>query len=100
MRFLPVFLLCALGGTVLAQTNVTISGGEVKLRNADGSSLSVGSERVASDVDMVGVAVINGEVYIDGDRVPTGTRSYKGRKSGKSYRIEWGRDGNVSVAEK
>jgi len=92
-------LSCLLTGSVLAQTSVNISGGEVKLRNQDGSTVIVGSKRVAADVDMTGVAVINGEVYIDGDKVPRGRTTYKGRKSGKTYRIKWGKDGNVSVAE-
>jgi len=97
MKLLLLFWL--LTGSVMAQTSVNVSGGEVKLRNQDGSVVVVGSGRVAADVDMTGVAVINGEVYIDGDKVPTGRTSYKGRKSGKTYRIQWGKDGNVSVAE-
>jgi len=88
-----------LTGSVLAQASVNVSGTEVKLRNQDGSTVTVGSDRVAADVDMTGVAVINGEVYIDGDKVPPGKTTFKGRKSGKTYRIKWGKDGNVSVTE-
>lgn len=94
-----LLLSCLLTGSALAQTSVNISGGEVKLQNQDGSKVIVGSERVAADVDMTGVAVINGEVYIDGDKVPAGKTTYKGRKSGKTYRIQWGKNGNVSVTE-
>lgn len=95
-RFL--LLLSLLAVPALAQVSVDVSGHGVRVQS--GSDVSVNSGGVAPDVQMVGVAVINGEVFIDGDKVPKGKTLYTSKKSGKTYRITWGKDGNVSVAEK
>ena len=100
MKWLPVALLCLLTGAVLAQTGTHVAGGEAKRKVQNASATPAGASRIDADADIVGVTVINDEVYIDGDRVPTGVTSFKGRKSGTSYRIQWGRDGNISVTEK
>ena len=50
-------------------------------------------------VEIEGITIINGEVSIDGVKIPRGTRKYRSPKSGKSYLIEWGHGNNVSVAE-
>lgn len=55
---------------------------------------------IGSDVQIEGVAVINGKVFIDGVKVPKGTTSYRSKKTGKSYQIRWGNNGNVEVTEK
>jgi len=47
---------------------------------------------VAAGALIVGVTVINGEVWIDGERVPRDATRFTGR-SGKRYRIE--RDGSA-----
>jgi hypothetical protein len=44
--------------------------------------------------------VINGEVFVDGEKVPKGKSPYTSKKSGKTYVIKWGKDGNVAVQEK
>jgi hypothetical protein len=49
---------------------------------------------------MDGIAVINGEVFVDGEKVPKGKSPYTSKKSGKTYVIKWGKDGNVAVQEK
>lgn len=54
---------------------------------------------IAADVQMEGVAVINDDVFIDGEKIPRGKTKHTSKKSGKSYRIEWGKNGNVSVEE-
>lgn len=97
MSKLAPILLALLAGPALAQAG---AGDAVKLRRQDGSSISVEAGRVSVDTELTGVTVINGEVYIDGDKVPAGTKSFKGRKSGKTYQISWDKNGNVSVAEK
>ena len=48
---------------------------------------------------MEGVAVINDDVFIDGEKVPRGKTRYTSKKTGKSYRIQWGKNGNVSVEQ-
>ncbi|MDD5176407.1 MAG: hypothetical protein PHQ05_08315 [Sterolibacterium sp.] len=103
VRCLHVGLIAVMGliaHMAEAQVAVDISGHGVSIRNPNGSSVNVNSKAVASDVQMDGVAVINGEVFIDGEQVPKGKTSFTAKKSGKSYRIEWGKDGNVSVSEK
>lgn len=95
------FLMFA--SSALAQVSVDVSGSEVRVQRSAGSEVSVttgSTGGVASDVEMEGVAVINGDVFIDGNRVPKGKTLYTSKKSGKTYRIEWGKNGNVSVSEK
>lgn len=100
-----VSLLCCslfFASLVNAQVAVDVSAGGVRVQTGK-SSVSTASNSAGSidaDVEMEGVAVINGTVYIDGERIPKGKRSHTARKSGKTYLIEWGRDGNVSVREK
>ncbi|MFA6971034.1 MAG: hypothetical protein WC208_06475 [Gallionella sp.] len=53
-----------------------------------------------ADVQIEGVAVINDKVYIDGVRVPKGTRVFTSKKTGRHYLIEWGENDNVTVREK
>lgn len=81
-----------------AQVAVDVSSHGVKVQT--GNSAKIASGTVAPDVQMEGVAIINDEVFIDGERVPKGKTSYTAKKTGKSYRIQWGKDGNVSVSEK
>lgn len=57
-------------------------------------------EAIGIDVEIEGITIINDKVYIDGVLVPNGRREVVSRKTGKVYRIDWGRDGNVSVTEK
>ena len=83
-----------------AQVAVDVSSHGVTVQTGNGSSGKLSSGTVAPDVQMEGVAVINDEVFIDGERVPKGKTSYTAKKTGKSYRIQWGKDGNVSVSEK
>ena len=87
---------------VNAQVAVDVSAGGVRVQTGKtgGSTASNSAGSIDSDVEMEGVAVINGTVYIDGERIPKGKRSHTARKSGKTYLIEWRRDGNVSVREK
>lgn len=67
---------------------------------ADEQSQKNESETIGIDVEIEGVTIINDKVYIDGVLVPRGRREVVSRKTGKIYRIEWGRDGNVTVTEK
>lgn len=67
---------------------------------ADEKSQKNESETIGIDVEIEGVTIINDKVYIDGVLVPRGRREVVSRKTGKIYRIEWGRDGNVTVTEK
>ena len=53
---------------------------------------------IAAGAEITGVTVINGEVWIDGERVPREASRFTGR-SGKSYLIERDREGNVQVRD-
>lgn len=97
--FLILALLAPLGGW--GQVAVEVSGEGVKVQA--GGKRNVVANRtgaVDSDVQMEGVATINGAVFIDGEEVPRGKTMFTGKKSGRVYLIKWGRDGNVAVQEK
>ncbi len=95
---LLVFFSILCGGAY-AQVSVDVSGYGVRIQKGN-NDVGTSSNSVAPDVEMEGVAVINGEVFIDGKKVPKGKTLYTSKKSGKTYRITWGKDGNVSVEEK
>jgi len=88
---------------VSAQVAVDISGAGIKVQTGGAHGASVATNNTGSlgpGVEMEGVAVINGEVFVDGVKVPRGKTSYFSKKSGKTYIIQWGKDGNVAVHEK
>jgi len=104
MKFIGAVVIGLLAvATVNGQVavDVSASGVRVKTGGKDGSSVAVNTAgSVDPDVEMEGVAVINGEVFIDGEKIPKGKTSYTSKKSGKSYLIKWGKNGNVAVQEK
>ena len=86
MLFVP--LVTANGETTIS--NITI--------NAIGDNQSATFQTgISGDAEITGITVINGEVWIDGQKVPRGTTKFTG-KSGKKYRIEW-TDGGVQVRD-
>jgi hypothetical protein len=104
MKFISAILLGSLAlGAANAQAAVDVSAPGVRVQTGGkgGSSVAVNTAgSIEGDVDMEGVAVINGEVFIDGVKVPRGKTAYTSRKTGKTYQIKWGRNGNVAVEEK
>lgn len=98
---LAVFMLAG-AGVAFAQVRVDTDaygvrvnqGGAVEINALPGSQSVIGT-----DVQIAGITVINGNLFIDGEKVPRGRTSYTSKKTGKSYKVDWGRDGNVSVAE-
>jgi hypothetical protein len=46
-----------------------------------------------------GVAVLNGQVYVDGKQVPNGQTIYTSPTTQKTYLIHWGKHDNISVQE-
>jgi len=87
-------------GPAYGQVAVDVSKYGVKIQSADDTAAQLNSGRIAPDVQMEGVAVINGDVFIDGEQVPRGKTSFTAKRSGKTYNIQWGKNGNVSVSEK
>jgi len=88
-------------GVIYAQ----VQAGSAKPRPSDDSkeetsSVSVESGIVGSDVEMIGTAIINGVVYIDGEKLPSSTSVFTSKKTGKTYLVKRGKNGNVSVVEK
>lgn len=99
--YILVSLALLLSGSAQSQVSVDLSGGGVRVQTGKGASVASNSAgTIDPDVQMEGVAVINGEVFVDGDKVPKGKTSYTSRKSGKTYIIKWGKDGSVAVHEK
>lgn len=93
-------LASLLSAGVQAQAAVDVTAGGVRVQVGKGASASNVAGDLGQEVDMEGVAVINGNVYIDGQRIPRGKTMHTSGKTGKVYRIQWRRDGNVAVEEK
>ena len=84
----------------VAAAQVSVSSGGTQVRIGSGNDASNDSGTISGDVEIEGVAILNDKVYIDGVRVPKGVREVTSKKTGKTYRIVWGKDGNISVTEK
>lgn len=92
-------LLVPLGAQ--AQVSVDLSAAGVRVKTGSGQNQAGNTAGlIESDVEMEGVAVINGDVFIDGEKVPPRVTTVTGKKSGKTYVIKRGRDGDVTVHEK
>lgn len=50
-------------------------------------------------VDVQGITIVNGKLWIDNDPVPHGKKFHTSSKTGKTYKIEWGKDNNIAVSE-
>lgn len=101
-------LLATTSGFAAGQVSVDIPGTSVKIKKGDSNTaVSVGPGSTASnsagivedDVEMEGVAIINDDVFIDGEKIQRGKTRHTSKKTGKSYRIKWGKNGNVSVEQ-
>lgn len=96
-------------GLSMAQVNVKVPGVNVSVggKNDNNVSVSVGGKNdvgntagsIDENVEMEGVAIINGSVTIDGEKLPKGKTRHTGKKSGIKYVIKWGKDGNVAVSQ-
>jgi len=82
---------------VYADVSVSTEWVDIKVNEKNTAQNSSGIE---GDVEMDGVAVINDKVYIEGILVPKKQREFRSPKSGKTYLIIQGKDGNVTVTEK
>lgn len=85
-------------GVVVAQVSVSAGSHDVSIGSDNDASNDSGG--IAGDVQIEGITIINDKVYIDGVRVPKGTREVISKKTGRVYRIDWGKDGNITVTEK
>lgn len=99
-RLLSILGLLAWGGCALAQVSVDVSGGRVSVDVPGLPNVSTStSGTLGPGVQMQGVAVLNGRVYIDGVEVKQRSGVYVSPKTGQRYRIVRDRQGNVSVDE-
>lgn len=87
-------------GLSTAQVSVNVPGYSVQVDNASGKAAVNESGVIGSDVEIEGITIINDKLFIDGVEVRRGTKVYTSPKSKKSYKIQWGKGGNISVAEK
>ncbi|OGQ48115.1 MAG: hypothetical protein A3H42_03325 [Deltaproteobacteria bacterium RIFCSPLOWO2_02_FULL_46_8] len=72
---------------------------DTDISDSVGSEDGENSAAIGNDVEITGVAIINGSVWIDGVKIHKPQSVYTSRKNGKIYRIRWGSNDNVSVAE-
>lgn len=103
MRYIATVLLlsCSLANASFGEAVVDGAGVEVNADISDSADSKDGADSgmVGADVEMTGFAVINGAVWIDGVKIHQPQSVYISKKSGKTYRIYWGKNDNVSVAE-
>lgn len=113
LNLLPAAIVCfgallGVSGIAFGQVAVDVPGASVKLKKGSGNTaISIGPGSTASnssgsidaEVEMEGVAVINDDVFIDGEKIQRGKTRHTSKKTGKSYRIQWGKNGNVSVEQ-
>lgn len=96
------------GGTKVdvgaGDVKVQVEGRDVKVRGkgvatvaTDGSTASSTVGGIGDNVDIQGVAVINGRVYIDNKEIPPGVTRYKSPRTGEVYNIRRHKDGSVEV---
>lgn len=97
-RVLTVLLLCLLFNVSHGET--TDEEQESDADNYGNNKASSETGVVGANVEMTGYAVINGEVWIDGVKIHKPQSVYISKKSGKTYRISWRKNGNVDVTEK
>ena len=98
LRAACIGVLALFSGVAAAQVSATAGGNHVKIDSDNDASNESGV--ISGDVEIEGVAILNDKVYIDGVRVPRGVREVTSKKSGKTYRIVWGKNGNITVTEK
>ena len=99
-RYLIILSSLFVSGFLHAQVTVELPGLGISVKtDASGGGGVSNASSIASDVEMEGVAVINSEVYIDGEKIPANVVKHKSKKSGKTYLIKRDRSGNVSVTE-
>ena len=91
-----VFFSCSLH----AQVSVNVPGYSVRVDGHGGTTVNSGSGIVGSDVQIEGVTIINDKLFIDGVKVPRGITVYTSKKTKKTYKIQWGKNGNIRVSEK
>lgn len=99
-------LLGANSGLIFGQVKVDIPGVSINAGNGNatvnvgrGNTVKNTAGSIDADVEMEGVAIINDDVFIDGEKIPRGKSRYTSKKTGKSYRIQWGKNGNVTVEQ-
>lgn len=73
-----------------------VSAKDINTIATDGSTAGVTVGGIGEGVEMQGVTVINGRVYVDGKEVPPNVSRYKSPRTGEVYLVHRGKEG-VSV---
>lgn len=76
--------------------DVNVRAKNITAISTDGGEASVNVGGIGSDVQIQGVAVINGRVYIDGKEIPPNVTRYKSPRTGEVYLIQR-KGGSVQV---
>ena len=84
-----------------AQVSVDISAPGVRVikGSAGANHVENASGKIDPEAEIEGVAVINEDVWIDGEKLPRTKTQHKSKKTGKTYLIKRG-GSNVTVSEK
>lgn len=94
----------AIGQVAVDVPGVSVNVGKGKSGNTavsigSGNTVNNSSGSIDTGVQMEGVAVINDDVFIDGEKIAREKTRHTSKKTGKSYRIQRGKNGNVSVEQ-
>ena len=105
MKSCPVIAIM-LAGVVGSVLSAQAAEPAAKSAPPKGVSINIGKNVVKNEsgvidenADIEGIVIINGEVNIDGVKVPRGVKKFHSPKTGKNYRIDWGKGDDVSVSE-
>ncbi|MDP2809903.1 MAG: hypothetical protein Q8O34_07105 [Rhodocyclaceae bacterium] len=85
-----------IGAVGSGDTNVNVRARDVTAIATEGNNASVNIGGIGGDVDIQGVTVINGRVYIDGKEIPPKVTRYKSPRTGEVYIIRR-KGGSVEV---
>lgn len=102
LRSFLIFSTGSLFSAVLAiaQVSVNVPGYSVQVDTAAGNAAVDKTGVIGSDVEIEGITIVNEKLFVDGVEVQRGKTVYTSPKSKKTYKIQWGKNGNISVAEK
>lgn len=101
MKLLATLMMGCLGASwAWAGVSVNVPGAQVQVQGSSVNIANNESGTIDPGAQIEGVTIINGQVFIDGEKVPNKTGTYTSRKTKKTYKVVRDPQGNVSVSEK
>lgn len=96
---LLIMLLCATFGLFSAAQSAQTGGSGMRIQIGNNNDARVDSGTISDDAEISGITIINDRLWINGREVARGTTRYTAHQTGKRYRIQWGKNGNIAVTE-